>query len=293
VVEVLEVRTPLRTRSPEDERRLEAFEQRMAMPIFLSAILPIILTLAGNDSTLADVVLVVTWLVFVVDFVVHIQLIPRYVRRGVGIFDLVVVLLSAPWFLIPGLGNSRVLALARLARLGRVLKASGGRLKRLGNQLGRVGLVTGAIMVTCAYVGYGAEHAVNKDFATYGDALWWAIVTVTTVGYGDIVPITTAGRLSGVALMLAGVAVLGVLAGTLASFFGFGQGQPAREHGEAAPASVPAATGAGTEAKDGAQEVAGLAGAGGDAADVADVVALRARLADVDRALAELEERLR
>ena len=127
-----------------------------------------------------------------------------------------------------------MLALARLARLGRVLKASGGRLKRLGNQLGRVGLVTGAIMVTCAYVGYGAEHAVNKDFATYGDALWWAIVTITTVGYGDIVPITTAGRLSGVALMLAGVAVLGVLAGTLASFFGFGQGQPARKHGEAA-----------------------------------------------------------
>ena len=212
---------------------------------------------------------------------------------GVGIFDLVVVLLSAPWFLIPGLGNSRVLALARLARLGRVLKASGGRLKRLGNQLGRVGLVTGAIMVTCAYVGYGAEHTVNKDFATYGDALWWAIVTVTTVGYGDIVPITTAGRLSGVVLMLAGVAVLGVLAGTLASFFGFGQGQPARKDGEAASDSVPAATGAGTEAKDGAQEVAGLAGAGGDAADVADVVALRARLADVDRALAELEERLR
>ena len=74
-------------------------------------------------------------------------------------------------------------------------------------------------MVLGAAVAYRAEHPTNPEFATYGDALWWAIVTLTTVGYGDIVPKTTAGRFDGVMIMITGVAVLGVLAGSLASFF--------------------------------------------------------------------------
>jgi len=69
-------------------------------------------------------------------------------------------------------------------------------------------------------VGYRAEHATNPEFKTFGDALWWAIVTLTTVGYGDVVPVTTAGRVDGVMIMIAGVAILGLLAGSMASFFG-------------------------------------------------------------------------
>jgi len=77
----------------------------------------------------------------------------------------------------------------------------------------------GADHLLASLVAYGAEHPKNPEFATFGDALWWGIVTLTTVGYGDIVPITTTGRLAGIAIMFTGVAVLGVLAGSLAALF--------------------------------------------------------------------------
>ena len=74
-------------------------------------------------------------------------------------------------------------------------------------------------MTLSAAIAYHAEHPTNPGFATFGDAMWWGIVTLTTVGYGDIVPKTAVGRWAGVTIMITGVAVLGVLAGSLASFF--------------------------------------------------------------------------
>ena len=57
--------------------------------------------------------------------------------------------------------------------------------------------------------------AANID--TGGDALWWALVTITTVGYGDFFPVTSLGRLTGVFVMFAGVGIIGALASILAS----------------------------------------------------------------------------
>jgi voltage-gated potassium channel len=59
----------------------------------------------------------------------------------------------------------------------------------------------------------------EKDFPTYGDAVWWATVTVATVGYGDIVPTTTPGRIVGGALIVFGVTFLSFLAATVISMF--------------------------------------------------------------------------
>ena len=59
--------------------------------------------------------------------------------------------------------------------------------------------------------GVGAWLIDRQDFGSLGDALWWACQTVTTVGYGDVVPEHVAGRLIGVALMLQGIALLTVI----------------------------------------------------------------------------------
>jgi voltage-gated potassium channel len=128
------------------------------------------------------------------------------------------VILTAPWFLIPGLESTEILQLARVARLLRIVAVTPSA-RLIAQRLGQVGVFAGGMLLFSSWAAYIAEHATNPGFATYGDALWWGIVTLTTVGYGDIVPKTQTGRISGVFLMLTGVATLGIISGTLASFF--------------------------------------------------------------------------
>jgi voltage-gated potassium channel len=66
---------------------------------------------------------------------------------------------------------------------------------------------------------YGAEHGHNKSIESIGDAFWWSIVTATTVGYGDISPTTTEGRLIAIVLMLVGIGFISIFTATIASFF--------------------------------------------------------------------------
>jgi voltage-gated potassium channel len=59
----------------------------------------------------------------------------------------------------------------------------------------------------------------EKDFPNYGLAVWWAIVTLATVGYGDVVPTTVAGRIVGSMVIILGVTFLAFLTATVTSYF--------------------------------------------------------------------------
>ena len=217
----------------------------MQLPIVVSAILPLVIVPESN-GWVGVVVGVVTWLVFLVDYLVHARHLEHYGRTRLGRFDLFVVVATAPWFLFPSAQAGQFVVLLRLARLARLVMATKGA-RRLFERLGRVALVAGGVVVIGSLVAYHAEHPSNPEFATVGDALWWGIVTLTTVGYGDIVPETTTGRWVAVVIMITGIAVLGVLAGSLASFFRLDNGNqsagssPADEAEHAADASSDAA----------------------------------------------------
>jgi voltage-gated potassium channel len=208
---------PGEPRSQRDASVLARVQSHLKLPIVLAALLPLVIV-PESGGWVAELVGVVAWLVFVVDFTVSERRLVRYTSTWLGRFDLTVVVLTAPWYLVPGLSDGRFIVVLRLARLARVVMASRGA-RRLVQRLGRVGLVAAGVLVLSSGVAYHAEHATNPGFATYGDSLWWGIVTLTTVGYGDIVPHTSLGRWAGVIIMVTGVAVLGVLAGSLASFF--------------------------------------------------------------------------
>jgi voltage-gated potassium channel len=80
------------------------------------------------------------------------------------------------------------------------------------------GLRVAIPMAVVVFVAVGAAFAAVEERSLW-DGLWWAFVTVTTVGYGDVVPATTAGRILAIGLMLGGIGFLLVLAGALVAHF--------------------------------------------------------------------------
>jgi voltage-gated potassium channel len=159
---------------------------------------------------------VVIWLVFVVEYMIRLTLVQerwRFVRTHIP--DLIVVL-------VPPLRGVRVLVALRLLRLlGLVSVAS--RLSRQSLQV-RTGTYTALLALGVLFAGALTVLEVEREdpdanIVSYGDALWWALTTMTTVGYGDRFPVTAEGRFMAAALMLSGIAVLGVLTASIAAWF--------------------------------------------------------------------------
>ena len=149
------------------------------------------------------------WGLFALDYVVRLALSRSrlgFVRHS--IFDLAVVALPL----------LRPLRLLRLVALLSVLTRN-----TSGSLRGRVAVYVAGSTVLVLFVASLAILDAERDreganIHSFGDALWWAASTMTTVGYGDRFPVTTTGRFIGGGLMLAGIALLGVVTATLASW---------------------------------------------------------------------------
>lgn len=125
--------------------------------------------------------------------------------------------------LIPAAREVRLFRLLRLLRLVRAFAGvyrALGHVGRLVNHRGLGLLITAwlAVMVLCSAALYIAENGVNESIASPLDALWWGVVTLTTVGYGDVYPVTTEGRLAAGILMLLGIGLFGAITATITSY---------------------------------------------------------------------------
>jgi len=114
----------------------------------------------------------------------------------------------------------RVARLVRLVRILRLIVLLNHRVAFLDYWLQRYKVDTVILVVmTLLFMAALPMKWMEPDFHTYEDAFWWAIVTMTTVGYGDLSPVTTTGRIIASFLMLSGIGMIGVVTGTVASIF--------------------------------------------------------------------------
>jgi voltage-gated potassium channel len=155
---------------------------------------------------------------------------------------------------LPGFPYTAILRLARLGRLGRIAKLLSGKNRKafIADILANRGqyatfitvLAAGMVLVVASVLVLQFESVdPDANIQTGGDALWWAVVTITTVGYGDRFPVTLLGRVTGFSVMIAGVGIIGALASILASLLvpPPKEPQPAGGPEPAAPAGVAAA----------------------------------------------------
>ncbi|HWP63291.1 MAG TPA: ion transporter [Candidatus Binatia bacterium] len=125
--------------------------------------------------------------------------------------------------LVPTARGARLLRLLRLLRLVRAFAGVYRVLLHVEAVTRHRGLAAMfaawlAVMVVCSAALYVAEQGVNAAVENPLDALWWGIVTLTTVGYGDVYPVTTEGRIAAAALMLLGVTLFAGITATITSY---------------------------------------------------------------------------
>jgi voltage-gated potassium channel len=151
----------------------------------------------------------------------------RYAVSGMAIIDLASILpFYLPMIIPVDLRILRLLRLARLAwvfRLGRhssALATVGRVLRKSAPALASSIFVIGLLIVISAVIEYHVESAANPDaFESAFSALWWAVTTITTVGYGDVFPVTGVGKVIASAIALLGVALVAIPTGIISAGF--------------------------------------------------------------------------
>jgi voltage-gated potassium channel len=205
------------------DERTECWERRFDWIVLVAAalVIPVVGVEQSETSdwlqTLAGISNWAIWLVFFAEVVVMLAVAPnrwRWVRDHP--LDIAIVVLTPP-FLPPSLQALRVFRLLRLLRLIRAIQAA----RRLFSPTGlRWAALLALLTAFCGGAGFAAvEDGSNENVDGTWDGLWWAITTMTTVGYGDISPVTDSGRIIAIVVMVVGIGFLTMLIGAAAERF--------------------------------------------------------------------------
>ncbi|MGQ4269491.1 potassium channel family protein [Nocardiopsis changdeensis] len=200
----------------EHDARVTRWERRAEIPMLLLAVAFLVAYAwpvidPGLEPDLYNVLQALSWTVwlsFTVDFAIRIHLSDHRLQYALrNWYDVVLVLVLLPMF-----------RMLRRFSLVRMLNRS-----TVGHSMiGKTSVyVTGAaalmVFLSAVTVLDAERGAPDANITEFGDALWWAIVTAATVGYGDFYPVTLEGRLVAVVLMIMGVGLMGVVTAAVAS----------------------------------------------------------------------------
>jgi voltage-gated potassium channel len=208
-----------RFRSEQTYRRIERVTELplLALAITLIPVL-IVPAMFKLSPALQQTVTVIDWAIwgaFALDFSAKFVVVPNrlaYVRTHP---------LEAAMVVIPMLRPLRVLRVLKLVRVAVVLGVNLNLLQDIFDHKGTralAGTVALTVLIGATIVFFVERQTSSSNLTEYGDALWWAIATVTTVGYGDHYPVSGTGRAIATVLMLVGIAGVSGLTATIAAY---------------------------------------------------------------------------
>ncbi len=207
------------------DERSEAIQAKFEWPVIFAALLTIPLVLIQESNlaqpwpTIGTILNWITWLVFATEVVVMLSVVPRkrtWLRSH--ILDVAVTVLTPP-FAPAAWQAGRVYRVLRLMRLLRVFSVR--RLLSIeGLKLAAAAAITTVVL---GGVIVASIESTTREPWTAWDGIWWAVTTVTTVGYGGLEPHTDSGRIIASVIMLVGIGFVALLTAFIADRFIAGQ----------------------------------------------------------------------
>lgn len=197
--------------------------------IIILALISVVLVILGFTDLIDlekppySIVDLVIWFVFLVDYIWRFSISKSKWSFIINnIFDLLAILPLNAIFTVFRLGRifrlARLTKLVKLTRLLRIIGLTGKLEKKLKIFLRTNGLIY-ILYVNFFIVLVGSSILSVVEEKSFSDSVWWSLVTVTTVGYGDIVPSSLFGKWLAVLLMLVGIGTIGMLTSSLTNFF--------------------------------------------------------------------------
>lgn len=178
--------------------------------------------------------------IFTVEYLVRLWVVRRPARYAFSVLGIIDLVSFLPTYLELVLEGSHYLMILRVMRLLRMFRILG-----MARHIGESGVLINALLASRAKISvflfavmalvcvegtlmYLIEHSVNNGFRNIPQSIYWAIVTLTTVGYGDVAPTTVLGKMMASVIMLTGFAILAVPTGVVSVELGREMGRRGR-----------------------------------------------------------------
>jgi len=229
IVEVSQIgtgETPLLVRGLDERgQRLRRFFE---IPILIAALLvipAILIEALATNPTVISIGEWLNWIIWVVFAAEFFTLLTVAVERRTFLrkswLEVAIVALTFPVIFIVAsnlqmVGAARLARLLRLTRFVAVMSLAGATVTRIFSKRGLAYIVGITVILG---LGFGILYGLIEEQASIFDGMWWALVTITTVGYGDFFPLTTAGRIVGALLMVVGIGFVATLTASVAAHF--------------------------------------------------------------------------
>jgi voltage-gated potassium channel len=211
-----------------DTRAGRNFDLALFFLIIISLVIVMLQSIASINAQYGPHMLTVEWIItilFTIEYILRIISIKeplKYMTSFYGLVDLLSILPTYFSLLFPPSHFLLAIRALRLIRIFRILKL--GQFVREGNTIvmamkastKRITVFLAFVLLLSIILGalvYVVESGVNENFSSIPQSIYWAIVTITTVGYGDVSPITPLGKIIASGIMLLGYAIIAVPTG--------------------------------------------------------------------------------